>query len=436
MFRITLMVICLSFVLAPNVVAHESDLRGGVFIAHHASELQFSTVPPSGGWCAAYEPYAIGDASEQINRIDFSEPEIPVCWFVLAAWNEEKEFCGSEFGLGVYEPYLFGFYDYHPCFPPGGGLEIPHAQWPEPETGVALATTGTPWAGNFVPLYFFGGYAYSGSGPGRIPISVNTNYSNPADYFVGFANCINPPEPYTAICLGALGINMEGLYCEPSTPVPVAVCCIISDCQILTEEECMSLGGEWFQELISCAPNPCDPVRACCGAFGWCTLVTEEECVSTGGSWLPEILDCEPNPCFFEGACCHGPERDKCALVNYEGCQDLGGAWYPVWESCEPNPCGPEYACCTNSGECILLTQDQCDYIGGVWLIYQTCTPPSPCGPRAVCCYFSTCVIYTFEECEYLGGTWHEEWESCDPNPCIPSPIHETSWGKLKAIYR
>jgi hypothetical protein len=108
-----------------------SNLEGGVLIAHHPAGLQYSA---GTDWCQRYvEEFAIDSCSEQHNRIDLdgNEGQSPV-WFVLAAWTENKQWCGTEFGLGQYDPDVYAFTEWGPCSP-GENLEIPTENWPGTE---------------------------------------------------------------------------------------------------------------------------------------------------------------------------------------------------------------------------------------------------------------------------------------------------------------
>ncbi len=169
-----LVVLCVSGIVTGSALADPEDLEGGVFIAHFPTEMEFSSEPPAGGWCQDYwDNYRIEDCEDQVNRIDTYDQ---VIWFVLAAWDEEKEWCGTEFGFGDYDPAAFVVTDYGPCWPEDG-LEIPTASWPGPEEGTAIVVTGDPWEGNLVPVYWFAGYAYE---EGLIPLAVD-----PATEFAG-----------------------------------------------------------------------------------------------------------------------------------------------------------------------------------------------------------------------------------------------------------
>ncbi len=240
-----LSILCLLALWVPAPGADPTDLSDGVFIVHHIPELGFTA---SADGCELYEPYAIHSAEEQHPRIDAPADSTPAIWYVLCAWPEEKEWCGVEFGLGEFDPALFDFVRWDPCFPPTGGVE-PTLFWPHPSSGTALVTIGDPWRGNFVPIYWFGGYASPGQG--RIPLAVD-----PPTHFGGWANCSSPADLFQATCFGALGINMDGLTCAP----PVAVCCIGHACQLTTGASCLDLGGTFHVEWRSCDPNPCEPI--------------------------------------------------------------------------------------------------------------------------------------------------------------------------------
>lgn len=240
------------------VAADQTDLRDGMFVVHYAADLPYSSDPPPEGWCGVYAQHAISSLDEQVVRVDLSDEETPIGWFVLAAWTEEKTWCGTEFGLGDYDTQLFHVTDFEACYPAGGGLQISSPDWPAANTGTAIVTTGGAWSGNLVPVYFFGGYAYTGFGSGLVPIDVDPNYEDPAQYFAGFSNCANPPEPFEAECLGGLGIDMDGIRCGGVPPV-VGACCWGDSCEILTLAECMAASGsDWHAGYTSCEPNPCE----------------------------------------------------------------------------------------------------------------------------------------------------------------------------------
>jgi len=255
--RKALVVLCVSGIVTGSALADPEDLGGGVFIAHFPTEMEFSSEPPTGGWCQDYwDNYRIEDCEDQVNRIDTYDQ---VIWFVLAAWDEEKEWCGTEFGFGDYDPAAFVVTDYGPCWPEDG-LEIPTASWPGPEQGTAIVVTGGPWEGNLVPVYWFAGYAYE---EGFIPLAVD-----PATGFAGTANCANPPEVWAADSLGAMGLFADGIYVCPvgapggegglgSTGLEAAVCCLEEHCRIMAEDECERAQGIFHPESPSCDPDPC-----------------------------------------------------------------------------------------------------------------------------------------------------------------------------------
>lgn len=278
---------------AATAEADPTDLEGGVFIAHYPAAMQFSSDPPAEGWCEYYEEnFALTSCEDQVNRIDTSGG---VIWFVLAAWTEAKEFCGVSFGLSAFPQGAFGFTDVGPCFP-ANGLEIPTAEWPGPEEGTSIVVTDTPWEGEFVPVYYFSGYAYSA---GVISLAPN-----PQTGSGGTANCSNPPETWPAVAFGAMGLFQNGGYACPTgghTPGgnEPAVCCVDSDCYQVTEVQCTALGGQFHASEPFCYLNVCEPFvgRACCLGDGTCAVLTVSECTVLGGTWISDRQSCEPTPC-------------------------------------------------------------------------------------------------------------------------------------------
>lgn len=247
--------------LGPQAAADVNDLSGGVFIAHYVAELPFTADPPAGGWCQAYEAYAISSSQEQVNRVDIAGAGVmPVSWYVLSAWAEEKRCCGCEFGLGEFDPGLFSFADWSVCCP-GDHLELASPGWPGPNTGTAIVPAHpgyVPWEGAIFPVYWFGGYAYAASAPGMIPLGLDPH----AGYeFAGWVNCLMPIGTYAAECLGALGFDMDGVACHPN-PVGLAACCVGLVCYLVPEPTCTAMGGQWYPAHTSCEPNPCIPAPA------------------------------------------------------------------------------------------------------------------------------------------------------------------------------
>lgn len=319
--------------LAVGASADPTNLAGGVLIAHYEAALTLSEPPPE-GVCAAYAPFAITTAEEQVNRID-TATYVMADWFIIAAWEEDKEFCGVQFGFDAYDPGIFTPVYYGACFPPTGGLEIPSGGWPGPEEGIAFVVTGDPWAGNYVPVYWFIGYAYGYGASGVMQLIPDPTVAEP---FGGTGNCASPPEKWDA-ALGGMGINTDGTYVAPTPPPPPeGACCLGTDCIILSEEDCLAAGGEWLGEGTECEPvNPCDPIWACC-IFGECVMATASQCEAAGGEWLEgEICDNVTCPAF--AVCCVGPEFHDCILAFEDECEAQGGMFHPEWDSCDPNLC-------------------------------------------------------------------------------------------------
>jgi hypothetical protein len=262
MKRLLLLTMLLWLAHAPGT-ADPLDLEGGVFICHHPPALVWSHEGYPEGWCRHYlDHHAIHSCAEQNPRLDATGMDWTV-WYVIAAWAEEKTWCGAEFGLGPFDPQLFTFTQWGPCFP-SQGLEIRTPGWPGTRQGVALAIVDAPWAGNFVPIYWFEGYSYGGAG--LIPLSVD-----PRTAFAGTSDCNAPLEKvyhYGLGQLGALGVGADGIAVCPIDE-SLGVCCVNAACHLLTEEECAALQGAFHPAWHSCEPeNPCAPTPDAPGTWG------------------------------------------------------------------------------------------------------------------------------------------------------------------------
>jgi len=324
--------------VATGAWADENNLGYGVFFAHAQDALVYSTDPPAGGWCGQYIP--ITDRLQ----VDSSLPYIGdgTIWYVLAAWElnagESKLWAGTEFGLGAYNVAAYGFAEAAVCAP-AGFLEIPTAGWPGPNEGTAFVTTGTPWSGNFVPVYWFGGYSYYLTGLStEIPISVD-----PPTGFCGMSNTQNPPISYTVgePERGRMGVNAAGFVpAWPGMPEPAA-CCMpepLGECRMLLEEDCLLAGGEWQGVGSVCEPNPCEQPGACC-IGGICEVMMRENCDILQGAFQGEGTTCDPNPC--DAVCCfeNPTSPHGCEIMLEAACAAAGGFWHPEWVTCNPNPC-------------------------------------------------------------------------------------------------
>jgi hypothetical protein len=232
------------------------NLEDGVFIAHHPPGIQYSH---GQDWCQRYiEEFAISNCKQQHNRIDLDGNEgQSSIWYVVAAWTEDKEWCGTEFGFGRYDPSIYGFVEWGSCCPEDD-LEIPTEFWPGPGQGTAVVVTGTPWSGKFVAVYYFAGYAYS---VGIIPLGAD-----PATGFGGTGNCDTPPQSWGVSAFGGMGLFTDGIYVCPGQGgggdfgpegYDVAVCCLGEECRLTTAEECAYIGGEFYPEWASCDADPC-----------------------------------------------------------------------------------------------------------------------------------------------------------------------------------
>lgn len=319
--------------LAAGASADPNDLSDGVLITHAPAGFVYSA---GLDYCAEYAQYAIGSCAEQINEMPItSSIANPTLFYVVAAWNEGKHWCGTEFGFSEGFNGLWYFVEYGPCLV--NNLETPTGGWPGPGEGTAVVATTDQWDGNFVATYYFIGYGYYAS---LMQLDID-----PAQNFAGMGNCDVPAQTWDAVCLGAMGVGQPGVYC--------------------------------------CPPPPQDP-EACCFPDGSCLNLLAYDCGVAGGETVPGAL-CEddPYPCEIPdqpGACCN-LDTGECYFILEDDCNLIGGDFLGEGITCVPdNPCPipPEWACCVNIYECVILTAYECDQQNGDFFDGQTCDP-DPC---------------------------------------------------------
>lgn len=199
--------LALAAATAPTSKAEPTDLSGGTLIYHAHPTYELTN------FCDLYHSgYGISECADQVNEMTISFPELFV-GYIVAAWSEEKEWCETEFGLGEYDPIFAWMIESGPCDP----LTVVvngTADWPHPHEGVTLVATTEPWTGNLQPVYWFAHYVYTYTGA-HDQVALTPH---PETAFAGFRNCLRPSEEYEAECLGALGINEEGIRCCPHDP--------------------------------------------------------------------------------------------------------------------------------------------------------------------------------------------------------------------------
>ncbi len=229
-----------------GVGADEGNLSGGVLIAHHNADIQYSV---GLDFCDLYSAgNNLASCEDQINRIDINGTQDVSVWYVVAAWDEPKIWCASEFGLGDFNVEAYYFVDWGVCLP--NNLEMSTDTWPAPNQGTIVVATDTRWVGNYLPIYYFAGRAYYVD---VIPLS-----EDPSQSFGGFGNCSVPAESWDAE-LGGMGLFTDGIHLCP--PDATHACCdpITGECWLYTEEECSAANGTWLPDMDTCDPDPCVP---------------------------------------------------------------------------------------------------------------------------------------------------------------------------------
>lgn len=338
MKRVLLALALLGLVASAN--ADPADLAGGVLITHTPAGHIFS---PGGDYCLDYAQYGIASCEEQNTNMVSGGTTQHMFFYVVAAFAEDKVWCGTQFGIGDVTGSDNFFYfvaggDANICLP-NALSTTSGAGFPMENEGIAIVATDTPWAGNFLPIYWAECYSYYAGGDYEVPLGF---YPGDPPLAI-FGNCDVPSIIWDIDCLGVMGIGaVAGAACCPDIPVFGACCFEDGSCLDLTEYECLSTGGtEWHMDI------PCDQFEcpqppeegACCIESGECFFIFMDACAAIGGEFLGEGITCEPdNPCPPPVvACCF--EDYSCLELTADDCVAQGGVPEDYPSVCDPNPC-------------------------------------------------------------------------------------------------
>jgi hypothetical protein len=273
-----------------------------------------------------------------------------------------------------------------------------------------------------VELYYFTGYASSGTGAST-PVTFDLVESSSAvNRF--FVDDVTPQNTDPIMGYGSLGFGQPGTTPCPTSD-PDAACCALAGTCTITKRAACAAPSSWHAEWYTCTPNPCPaPTGACCYGDGRCQTTLMGQCSNGGGVYQGDFVPCDPTPCPEVAACCL--PSGSCLIRNQAACVALNppGLWYAGTSSCTPDPCSslPSGSCCLPSGSCTVGTETACTE--GIWTLSGGCVPnicPAPNEPRACCTLQRTCTLTLRGDC-IEPSQWHPEWSSCDPNLC-PTPV-------------
>lgn len=347
----------------------------------------------------------------------------------VAAFGEgsSPRLSGVTFGL-AYDAAQIPIVAFGSC----GDFELSTADWPAPFEGTAV-TWSTAQTTQLTEVYWFAAYNYYDPNSNMLGLAPHPTQG------ANFADDDVPSNIDPIASLGAFGFRTNGLL--PCPEGQQGACCFDNGvCVVTTEGDCTAQGGTYQGHGTFCEPNPCSgaPIGACCFPDGSCAFTSQGECLEAGGSFQGVHTLCEPNPCPQPfGACCF-PDR-SCLDLTLSDCNALGGAFQGDGTDCDPNFCSaPIGACCFDDGSCVETYQDLCVADGGTYQGDSTVCDPNPCPePTGACCFSDgSCSVLTENDCVNDGGSYRGNETDCDPNPCEPVPTIDSSWGRIKKIYR
>ncbi len=172
------------------------------------------------------------------------------------------------------------------------GFENPSTGWPASGTGDQVVwPAGSPARRAINEVYWFASYIYEGN-----VFKLTTNYQwNEAK----FVDDSLPPQLDDVEDFGSLGFGRRG-----SNPCgsddPTGGCCTSNgQCIIQTRTACgeMGAGYTYLGDDTTCFPNNCIPGMGACCILTDCRLLTYDDCISAAGTFMGQGEGCNPTPC-------------------------------------------------------------------------------------------------------------------------------------------
>lgn len=211
----------------------------------------------------------------------------------------------------------------------------------------------------------------------------------------------------------------------------VGACCLLGECTVTNELECISLGGAFTDtgtdgwqacDVVSC-PAPTE--GACCLPNGNCKLLSNSECLSTNGVYQGDGLACSDFICA-DGACCYEnmgspgcvEVRPLVCAQTYHGEFHGGGTMCPI----DFEECFPQGACCYPNGDCRMQSANACSVGGGSFAGEGVVCEDAECPQPGACCFGDgTCRQLTGVDCVDSNGTYNGDNTSCSGVTCTPT---------------
>ncbi len=244
--------------------------------------------------------------------------------------------------------------------------------------------------------------------------------------------------------LDPIGSNPQGIdtLVPGGSTDPQGACCITGVCSYVTEHDCLTMGGTYLGDYVSCAGNPCDPNNgSTCSTATWAAeggnaFDTSDSTDSgfgnpDGSQCDGTFLDWDNSPDFWFKWSAPGsgtldlttcdPSSYDTSMVLYEGltCETL------VQIAC--NGDGPNNGSCQSYYsliEEIPVTSGQTYWVRlGGWQAAtgtgtMTLTFNGTSDPTGGCCIGLACAVLTDAQCTAMGGSYLGDGSDCTNDPC------------------
>lgn len=142
-----------------------------------------------------------------------------------------------------------------------------------------------------------------------------TNGGGGTNAVYGFTNAVNVAQP-----AGEVSTNGQTLEIGSNQP-PAIVFCMSTNGTAGTPTVTTNNG---VVSVCISTNSDCPPVGACCLPGGACELLSQTNCLYVGGNWSGPGTQCTGTPCVV-GNCCI---TNGCATETQFACTNGGGTWY------------------------------------------------------------------------------------------------------------
>ncbi len=189
-----------------------------------------------------------------------------------------------------------------------------------------------------------------------------------------YITCSNQFTNSSINAINSFANSLNCLTCGPAGPL--GACCVGNQCSEVLQSDCVSSGGDYQGDNVTCAQTFCVVLTgACCIDFN-CSVMEQSACISAGGVYQGTDVLCDATICAAPtGACC---VNNACQTLTSADCSAANGTYNGNNSNCATTGCTVG-ACCVGTS-CSITLQVDC---GGSWYGDNTVCADISCGAVA-----------------------------------------------------